>query len=397
LNEVAPTEEKSNRPVTARLFLVAAILLWLVPMIVVGAMVFHNPLKHTVTNVYHDATQDWFAGKDMYATHVVMNYLPQFAVMFKVIDVMPMRIGDVIWRAAGVALLVFAIWRWLGLLRGQNVERLFFYASFLAMPLSLGAIRNGQANVIFGAATVYACVLLAEKKWWAAVGLMIFALALKPLAVVLILLAPVLYAPVRWRMVLALVAFALAPFLFASPSYAMSQYHGFAENMRSCAVVTEHRFADINGIFRTFNTAIPSEASKLIRVVTGALTLGLWWLFGRKLREPSRALWLCSLTTAYLMLFNPMTEANSYVIFAPVLAVWAVDLIMRRCALGWLAAFAVLSMGLLPSLLRPLFGNDFALFWHPLISTVFLALLIGHVWRQSAEQTGATLSPAAAV
>jgi hypothetical protein len=52
-----------------------------------------------------------------------------------------------------------------------------------------------------------------------------------------------------------------------------------------------------------------------------------------------------------------------------------------------------LSMGLLPNIVRPLFGNYFALFWHPFMTLVFIALLGYFVWRSPAldyayEQVG---------
>ena len=88
-------------------------------------------------------------------------------------------------------------------------------------------------------------------------------------------------------------------------------------------------------------------------------------------------MWLYALATSYLMLFNPMTEANSYVILAPALGCWAAWALSRPqmraagCVIGGIA----LSMGLLPNLVRPLFGNQFALFWHPTMTILFLAIL----------------------
>jgi hypothetical protein len=39
----------------------------------------------------------------------------------------------------------------------------------------------------------------------------------------------------------------------------------------------------------------------------------------------------------------------------------------------------VISMGLLPAALRPLFGNTFALFWHPVMTAGFVCLVAWHV------------------
>jgi hypothetical protein len=202
------------------------------------------------------------------------------------------------------------------------------------------------------------------------------------------MLAPLVYAPMRWRLPLVFVALLAFPFLFASPAYVISQYREAGHNLQACAVVSEHRFADINGILRTFKTALGPEASKLVRMAAGGLTALLWWWGARQLREPMAGLWLYALATAYLMLFNPMTEENSYVILAPALSAWAAVFLLapfpqtrRAASFGWVIAFMALSMGLLPNILRPAFGNYFALFYHPLAAIVFIGLLAEYARR----------------
>jgi hypothetical protein len=116
------------------------------------------------------------------------------------------------------------------------------------------------------------------------------------------------------------------------------------------------------------------------------------------LREPLPGLWLYALATAYLMLFNPMNEENSYSILAPALGAWAAFFLFslegrNARGLGWAIVSMALSMGLLPNIVRPLFGNYFALFWHPFMTLVFIALLGYFVWRSPAldyayEQVG---------
>ena len=76
------------------------------------------------------------------------------------------------------------------------------------------------------------------------------------------------------------------------------------------------------------------------------------------------------------MLFNPMTEANSYVALGPVLALWSGSLFAGGWrAGGWVLAGAAVTMGWLPTLLRPWLGNFFALAWYPLMAIVFLCVV----------------------
>ena len=136
-------------------------------------------------------------------------------------------------------------------------------------------------------------------------------------------------------------------------------------------------------------------ASKLVRVLAGALTAALWLWGARRVREPLACLWFYALGTGYLMLFNPMTEENSYGILAPALGAWAVLFLFQpdlRAArpLGWAIAAMALSMGLLPNILHPIFGNYFALFWHPFMAIVFLAILALFIGRQAPASATAT-------
>ena len=147
-------------------------------------------------------------------------------------------------------------------------------------------------------------------------------------------------------------------------------------------MASEHRFADLNGLLRTFGIPLTGMASLVVRAGAGAsLMLGCY--FGvRRETEPRRALLWLSAAAGFLMLFNPMTEANSYVILAPVLGLMALwELAQGTPSLGWLLGSMVLTMGLLPNLLRPLFGNAFALAWHPAMTIGFLFVLAWQVLR----------------
>ncbi len=366
------------------------ILVWLLPFLVITILVIVGPWHRNVTPLYHQASANWWAGKDLYHGPGGMNYLPPFAVIFAPFHSLPVPVGDILWRLCTAVLLATGVWRFQREQFGAEFARAFVYASLLALPLCLGAMRNGQANGMFAALTLHAAACLPRRQWWTAAALMVLALAIKPLGAVLLLLSLVVYSPLRWRLVAALAALALFPFLFAPADYVIAQYAAFLANIQKCAVITENRFADIGGVIRTFGWEMPGGISKLVRVAAGGATLGLWWTGARRLREPFRALWLLTLSACYLMLFNPMNEANSYVILAPALGLWAVAALdappTRR--FGWLTASISLSMGLLPNLVRPLFGNYFALFWHPVMTAVFAAMLIYWLRRPDSPFAG---------
>ena len=359
-------------------------------MLVIAGMVVHDPERRSVVPVYHKAVEDWQGQRGLYEGFSY-HYLPQFAVLFMPFHLLPSPVGDVLWRFLSLGLLAGGLWRLSRQQFGGEAARAFLWSTLLAMPLSLGALRNGQANVTFAALTLQAIACLAPRQWWAAAVFMTLAVAVKHLGLVLVLLAVAVYPPLRWRVAVGIAALAGLPFLFGSPAYVASQYREFFDHIPVCAAVIEHRFADISGVIRTFGGELHQGVSSLMRVLMGGAVLAAWWAGARRWGDPLRALWLHGLATSYLMLFNPMTEANSYVIVAPAFGLWAVwawgEPRMRGVAYGW--ACLCLATGIVAPLLRPVFGNELALFLRPALTVVFVVLLVYFRWWVVASAEGA--------
>ena len=363
----------------------AAVAVWAVPLLVICMWIAFFPHERTVTPIYHEATANWWAHKNLYEGPEGLNYLPHFVVLFTPFHVLPVPAGDILWRALTTALLASGMWRLLRNEFGNDIAPIFLWASLLALPACDGAIRNGQGSALFAALSVHAIACLPSRHWWSAATLMVLALAVRPIGIVLVLLAPFVYASLRWRLVVLLLAFSVFPFLFAPPDYVIGQLRGFAANIQACAIYTRQDFADFNGVIRTFGGELPHGVSTILSMLAGVITLALWRFGALRVREPFRAWWLLALASVYLMLFNPMNEVNSYVILAPSLAIWAVTALRndetRR--FGHWVAFIVLTIGILPEPMRHIFGNRFGPFWHPIVTVLFLGLLTAQLWRLS--------------
>jgi hypothetical protein len=200
--------------------------------------------------------------------------------------------------------------------------------------------------------------------------------AVKPLGLVLILLAPWVYRPLLRPLLIGLAILAVVPFLFAGPAYAAAQYRAAWAHVAGWSGTMEHRFADLTALLRTAGLPLEARTALLLRALAGLATFGLWLVAGARWREPWRALALVLLATIYLMLFNPMTEKNSYAILAPVFAVAAVACLAeeRNRRFGWLFAFALVSIGIFPELFWRV-DKEFGLWWDPLVATVAGAIL----------------------
>ncbi len=363
--------------VKAGLHLKIATYVWVATISIISILVFLAPLKRTVTPVYHEAVERWMAGQSLYVdTAHAYFYFPQFVFVFLPFHLLPVPIGDIFWRIVSTALLSWGIWRIVSLAHTPQNTLLFLYASLIALTPSFGAMRNGQANVLFAALTVHAAANLAQSHWWFAILCMVGALTVKPIGLVMILLAAVIYRSIIGRLAVGISIFLILPFFFAESSYVFSQYRQAVEHLFSFSVVTENHFADLNGLLRTLGIGLVGSTSQIIRIGAGLLTLMIWWIGAKRLREPQRAWLLLGLTTTYLMLFNPMTESNSYVIVAPILSLYAVRflIIEGHSKLGWGLVFMGFSIGILPEIFRSV-DRNFGLWWKPLMMLIFSGIL----------------------
>ncbi len=360
---------------------------WALALVAVSVMVALDPVKRSVTPVFHLAAERWWAGGELYADVRGYHYLPQFALLFAPFHALPLPVGDILWRAISVALVVWGIAALVRLVLPADAGRAFFFACLLALAPCLGAIRNGQTNLAFGGLCLLLACFLAKSRWTAAATCLVALVAVKPLGIVLLLLAPWVYRPLIRPLAIGLAVLAALPFLFARPQYAMAQYRAAAEHLAGWSHTVEHRFADLTSLLRAVGISLPGPAAMLLRAVAALATLGVWLLAAARSREPWRAVTLVLLAVIYLMLFNPMTEKNSYAIVAPAFSVAAVGSLAERRTrpFGWLLAFTVVSVGVFPELLWRL-DRSFGLWWDPLIVTVVGAALALRISRGAPSQ-----------
>jgi hypothetical protein len=382
-SSAAPTLDKKP----SRGWRYLALTLWLIPFLVISVMAFSRPHKRTVTPLYHEAVQNWSRQATLYDGPQGMNYLPTFVPLFAPYHMFPVEVAGVLWRATAFAGFCLGLW-WFARSDERNiVDRSFALLTLLALPLCLGALRNGQANAHLGAALLLAAGCLLSQRWWLATLFLSLAVAIKPLGLAGAGLAFAVFPHLWWRLGIGVTAILVMPFLFGPWSYVASQYADAFNNLRQCSEVTEHRFADLNGLLRTFGMGLTSEASLLVRASAGLLFAGFCFGWVRRLQGRERALGWLAFSAGFLMLFNPMNESNSYAILGPALGLWAWQFgITGRRRIGILLVAAIFTMSVLPNVLRPWLGNAFALAWHPSMTTLFIAVLAFEIFRKTCMQ-----------
>jgi hypothetical protein len=181
-----------------------------------------------------------------------------------------------------------------------------------------------------------------------------------------------------WIPVAALLAAVIVlPFALGPTANVCSQYADSWRNLSdSCAQVTVHRFADINGLLRTLGTELSGVWSIVTRAAFGLALAALLLIRGRRLSAQAWSFAWLSLGASYMLLCNPMSEANSYCMFGVPAALLAWQLLgegenhsARHPSLalagGWAVISVLILMGIGSEILRPWLGNSLDLWLYP--------------------------------
>ena len=187
--------------------------------------------ERSVTPSYRSAVWNWFAGEPLYNMqgHGFL-YLPQAALVFAPWAMLPHAASELVWRWSMIAVLAASVVRLTRLLNRDG--RWFFAVSAVTTVLAWGCARNGQSTLLITGMMILAVADLSEQRWWRATLLLTLAFAFKPLVIVLILLAGVLYPHMSWRLALGMAFVAVLPFLTQRPEYVLSQYVACQENLK---------------------------------------------------------------------------------------------------------------------------------------------------------------------
>jgi hypothetical protein len=291
-----------------------------------------NPTRTGVVPNYRFASQHWWAMESMYpgGTHGYL-YLPQFAVLFSLLDcIRPAVYGEVVWRALGFGMFAWALWRLENLLNfpqgrlGISVPT-FTYLVLLAVPASLASINNGQTNLPLSAFLALGAIGLLEGKWWFASVLLTFCVILKPIALAPWLLAFAVFPKIRIPLGVMLLPLVGIGFVNPNLGYAWSQWLEFTDKCFRSYSPGNFRASDLFGMLDKWRILAPTWFSAFIRATACLGALLFVWFREKKggIQAGTWALWVCSVLV--LTIFNPRVETNSYVIISPLLAFAAVS------------------------------------------------------------------------
>ncbi|MFO1059464.1 MAG: glycosyltransferase family 87 protein [Dongiaceae bacterium] len=325
----------------------AAAIVWGLFILAVTLITLRDPDGRTVLFAYRQAAAAWLHGEPMYRPSIHgFLYLPSFAPLFAPFQLLGSPAGDLLWRWAGFALLTLALARLARLAAGEDWRGVLAATLVLGLPAAGIALQNGQATVPMFALMVLGVVELAGGRCWRAAACLGLAVALKPLALVLVLLVFALHPAARLPLLAAAAGVLLLPFLNPDPAYVMGQYGAALEKLRIAEDPGPGHWATFDMLLWHLGLALPDRVMTGLRIAAAIGTLALAALAGRRLPAPLAAVLLLTLAVCYLLLFNPRTEESGYLMLAYPLALLAARARLVDGRRGLAAALALIGLGL---------------------------------------------------
>ncbi len=348
------------------------LVLWIVFGLVIGALALLWPFTRSLTPDYVHAVIDfWLSRVEPPDAAEGFYYLPASRVLFSPFAFAGVAVGGLLWRLFAYGLLTLAAWCWANLLAPQCVPRAFVMILVLMLPTSAGVLRNGQFDAHCWALMALGAAAVAIGGWWRAASALGLALALKPTAIVAVLLIGVTWPPVGIRLLPIIIATLAIPYVNPNWTYVEQLYADWLGQLLA-ALPHAGRWNDLANAFSYLGYAIPYELMTVIRIIAAIVTLAFALVAARRLPRIEAAFVVLMLTAVYLLLFNPRTEGSSYVGLAIVAAPIAARLALVEQRRGWSAAVAALAI--MPGLigLTALSLRLFNLWLDPLLASIFL-------------------------
>lgn len=348
-----------------------ALFLWIVYGSILAAIVAIQPERRTATLEYQKASENWWQAKNsLYRKKNGYLYLPHFAVLYSPYKMLPVRVGEPLWRLTGLGVLAGALWLASARLAPDKATRLFLTATILVLPSSFSSARNGQVNLPLAGFFIFVALALSKQRWWLGAILLGIMFVMKPIILAPILVFGMLYPQLRIPLVTVVIALAGLLFIHPHPQYVVAEYIHFAENLRQASLPQGFSWCDFSGFLHCLGLHPPPAWQLLVRTAAGVGTLLLAYRALQTNPPLQRALLISYLCVIYLMLFNPRTETNSYVMLGIFVALVAAYSGIHLHKIGMATGFACIAF-LLGSENYPIFP------WTNLWLKPLLALLLG--------------------
>lgn len=293
---------------------------------------------------------NFWAGKPIYVLNGLQgfHYLPIMLVIGTPLGWVSTPIAGAIFGLLSIGFLAWSVYRLADMVAPAHP------VAAAGSILAASVVASHQSVVLFQmqmpmtAAMICAAVAGMKGRWRAMGWWLVFAIALKPLAIVMALLAAAVVPQTRLPLAIGLAALLLIPFGFQNASYVAAQYGGYLENLSAITNAPAGQWyaqTEISTLFKSVGIELSSSVRLAIRLGAAIGALVLAWRIAAIGVARATAFALLILATCYIGLFNPRQENVSFIVVAPGVAALAMLYLGRTIAdmRGWLwLALAIL-------------------------------------------------------
>lgn len=297
---------------------------------------------------YSRAALRWLNGEPLYnGRGSCFIYLPQAAILHVPFALLPRYADEILWRALTIGLFALGLLRLCRLAELGHQIRLFPLATCVSVPLAFAAARNGQTTLLIAGLIMISIADLTQERRWRPALLLCLAVAFKPTALPFVLLIALLHRPLTVPMVCGMLGVAAFPWLVQHPQYVSAQYMACADSLRTTVEVgIATPFAHLFAMLDVLGIIVPPLAQSFLRIAAAIGILALLWGLRTRLPAHRYGMYLFTLTTGYLLLFNPRTENNTYAFLSPAIGLFCAEtfLVNRNYRQGGVIALIAVGM-----------------------------------------------------
>jgi alpha-1,2-mannosyltransferase len=307
----------------ARIIELLAWSLWAILLIAVSVLAVRHPAG-SIFDAYRDGVHHWWAGEPLYS-HSARSfvYLTSSPLIFTPFVLLGPPLDDLVWRICSVVLFLYALWRLVRLILPDHARLAMAFILVLMLPCAGVNVQRGQAEIAMTGLMFLGAANAAQARWWRATLWLCLGFALKPLALVLMLLYGALFKPLRGRLSAGVLVVLLLPFLHPDPHYVIAQDVAMVDELLFAAQPGITRFNDIAMMLHRFAIDLPAPVILMVRLAGAAATLWLAALVVRRRPLEQCAIAVLALAVTYLVVFNPRSELGSYMNLAALVGISA--------------------------------------------------------------------------
>jgi len=327
--------------------------IWIV--IVVAVLLRTHPRRYGAAFAYYfDFANKLWAEQPVYNPSTLgdVSYWPTSLLL-----IVPLtRIGET--PAAAVSFAIFAAlltWGAIAFTRALFDDRPdAFWIAGLLLAVNVWPgwyhFKHVQLQIPMVAGMMLATAAMMRERYQPAALWLSMALIVKPLALVMILLAGALVPRMRLVLIAGIVVAAALPFAFLHWIYLIGQYQALGMKLWAVSTATPGEWiyqADFTTLLRGLGITLPGKLTFAIRLAAALGTLWLAWRVKNTGNQKAFALALLLLSGLYITLFGPRNENVSYLAVTPAISAVAFLMVLRNGAdlRGWALIVACQLLG----------------------------------------------------